>query len=82
MGSEYRTRMPPTLKIEAVGTAPIVALQIKKDSQVVHEIRPRNCSVRFEWRDSDFDPDSSCYYYVRVLQDNGEEAISSPIWVN
>ncbi|MFV2070776.1 MAG: DUF3604 domain-containing protein, partial [Pirellulales bacterium] len=36
MGSEYRTIVPPTLKVEAVGTAPITRVEVKKNSQVVH----------------------------------------------
>ena len=31
------------------------------------------------WTDPQFDPGRTSYYYVRVVQDNGEEAISSPI---
>ena len=35
-----------------------------------------------KWRDPEFDTAKSCYYYVRIEQANGEEAISSPVWVD
>jgi hypothetical protein len=82
MGSEYRTPAPPTLQVDVVGTAEIAQLEIKKNSEVVHEIRPNQQSVRIDWRDEKFRPDESAYYYVRALQVDNEEAISSPIWVN
>ena len=82
MGSEYKTTQAPTLTVHAVGTAPIQLLQIKKDSEIVHTIEPARTSARLEWRDPDFNPHRQCYYYVRVLQADNEEAISSPIWVN
>jgi len=82
MGSEFRTATPPTLTIEAVGTAPIARVEIKKNSKVVHTATPGQTSVTLEWRDPDFGADATSYYYVRILQKGGEEAISSPIWVN
>lgn len=82
MGSEYRTSTPPTLGIKAAGTAPIATVEIKKNSEIVHIARPNANGVELEWQDPAFDPDQECYYYVRIVQTDAEEAISSPIWVN
>ena len=82
MGSEYKTTEAPTLTVHAVGTAPIQLIEIKKDSEVVHTARPGQASIELEWQDPDFHPDRECYYYVRILQVDNEEAISSPVWVN
>ena len=82
MGSEYRTASAPTLSILAVGTAPISQVEITKNSRVIFSSRPNATNVSLKWRDDDFQPKGPCYYYVRVIQDDQEEAISSPIWVN
>jgi hypothetical protein len=82
MGSEYTTRDAPTLIVHVAGTAPIQRIEIKKDSEIVHTVEPANERADVEWRDPDFRAGRECYYYVRVLQSNNEEAISSPIWVN
>lgn len=82
MGSEFRTATPPTLTVTVVGTAAVTKIEVKKDSKVVHVVKPQRSTVHLEWRDPDFEPQRECYYYVRVVQANDEEAISSPIWVN
>jgi hypothetical protein len=82
MGSEYRTDAPPTIEVEAVGTAPIARLEIQRDGRTVHQIEPGSAGVSLRWRDADFRADGTHYYYVRVIQKDNEEAISSPIWLN
>ena len=82
MGSEFRAAAAPELAVQAVGTAHITRIEIKKDSKVVATFTPGQTAVDLRWRDEDFQPDRSCYYYVRLLQENNEEAISSPVWVN
>jgi len=82
MGSEYRTKAAPTIAVEAVGTAPIARIEINKNGKVVHAVEPKQTAVRFQWKDPQFDAEQGCFYYVRVVQENNEEAICSPIWVN
>ena len=82
MGAEYKTAKSPTLKIEAVGTAPITRVEIKRNSQIVHTVEPGETAVKLQWEDPEFKPGETSYYYVRIVQENNEEAISSPIWVN
>jgi hypothetical protein len=82
MGSEFQSTQAPLVAIQATGTARIRRVEIKKNSQIVHTVEPGETSVRIEWRDPDFQPNRSDYYYVRVVQENDEEAISSPVWVN
>ena len=81
MGSEYRTPPAPTLSVIAVGTAPITQVEIKKNGRVIFSTRPNATNVSLKWRDDAFEP-GGVYYYVRVVQEGGEEAVSSPIWVN
>jgi hypothetical protein len=82
MGTEYRTQAAPALSIEVAGTAPIVRLEIKRNGKVVHTVEPRRAACRLEWTDPAFQAEQPCYYHVRVLQEDREEAVSSPLWVN
>ncbi|MCB1020598.1 MAG: DUF3604 domain-containing protein [Acidobacteria bacterium] len=70
----------PTLEIQAVGTDRIKQLVIVKNQQIIYERRPNADSIKLRFRDTDYKPGSN-YYYVRVLQNNGMVAWSSPIWV-
>ncbi len=81
MGSEFQTPSAPLLEVDVVGTAPIMHVEIKKNSQIVHAFEPGVAEATLKWRDPSFDPSAGCYYYVRIEQENGEEAISSPIWL-
>lgn len=82
MGSEYKTSNPPDITIEAVGTAPISRIEIKKNSRMVYLEQPNEKTVKLQWQDPDFQPDQQCYYTVHLTQSNNEQAISSPIWIN
>lgn len=82
MGSEIRADKAPVFAIRATGTDAITRVEIKKDSELVHTIEPNTTTTEFIWTDPHFNPSQECYYYVRVVQTNNEEAISSPIWVN
>lgn len=82
MGSEVKLDQSPTLVVDAVGTAAITHLEIKKNSKPVFVATPNRQSARLEWRDEAFSPAESVFYYTRVVQEDGEEAISSPIWVD
>jgi hypothetical protein len=82
MGAEYRSEKAPTLTAKVIGTAPVGLIQIKKNSETVHSFEPNSTQVEWTWTDSDFDSSVPGYYYVRVLQTNSEEAITSPVWVD
>ncbi len=82
MGSELQSNSAPRLHVGVVGTALILRIKIKKNSKLVHCVEPDSREAAFEWSDPDFVSSDPCYYYVCVEQENGEEAISSPIWLN
>jgi hypothetical protein len=82
MGSEIRVQQSPEIVVDVAGTAAIARIEIKRDCQTVHVQEPASESARFVWHDPDFDRDEATYYYVRIVQTDEEEAISSPVWVN
>jgi len=81
MGSEIQAEASATLSVYAFGEERIELVQVLKNSRVVYEHKPK-LIADFQWRDPDFYPERSCYYHVHVVQQDGEEALSSPIWVN
>jgi len=80
MGSSVVTAAAPLLKIHAVGTAPIHRVDIIRNGRYVYTAEPGQVQAQITFRDTQAAP-GEAYYYVRVLQYDGQIAWSSPIWV-
>ncbi|MBX6313726.1 MAG: hypothetical protein IRY99_12520 [Isosphaeraceae bacterium] len=81
MGDEFEANGPVSLRIFAHGTRPIARVDIIKDFVYVYSGEPKTERVAFQWTDEEKRPAGLSWYYVRVLQDDGEIAWGSPFWV-
>jgi hypothetical protein len=83
MGSEYATNAPPKLVVRVAGTEKIHYIYLLRDNEVIHQSGGdfgHGEMARFEFIDQQAGPGTH-WYYVRVLQEDGEMAWSSPLWV-
>lgn len=81
MGEEIRGTDFPRIAVKAEGTAPIDKIYVLRNSQVIYAHPGDGPSTRFEYVDNSPGWKGS-FYYVRVEQKDGEQAISSPVWVD
>ncbi len=81
MGDAFTSKEPIRLDIYAVGTASIARVHILKDFRYVYTVEPKRREVRFRWQDNAVEKGRESWYYVRVEQEDGQLAWSSPIWV-
>ena len=84
MGSEIKLNESTErkLKVRAEACSPVHKVVIIKNAREIHMDEPGRESVSFEWLDSSGRERESDYYYVRLVQDDGEIAWASPIWVD
>jgi hypothetical protein len=82
MGDEFTADGPVRLDVLAHGTRPIARVDIIKDFVYVYSTEPNRPRVQFRWQDEETRPPGLSWYYVRVVQDNGEIAWGSPFWVH
>ncbi len=83
MGDEFAADGPVKLKVFVRGTGPIARIDIIKDFQYVYSTEPKAQQVAFQWTDDEKGrPAGLSWYYVRVIQEDGELAWASPIWVH
>ncbi|MBT3288532.1 MAG: hypothetical protein HN380_14390 [Victivallales bacterium] len=80
MGDELKANDAPKLRIHAVGTGPIKSLDIIRNAEIYHTISPGKATVDVTWQDPAPVPGESSYY-VRVIQEDGELAWGTPLWV-
>jgi hypothetical protein len=80
MGDAFTSSVAPVLRIHAVGTGPIRQLDIIRNAEIVKTLPVGQSTVLTEWTD-DTPPAGENSYYVRVLQDDGELAWGSPMWI-
>ena len=84
MGGETIVTRPPELRVRVGGTAPLRAIEVVRSGHVWSALRwDRGASVEqasFVLRDTSATPGESHYYYVRIVQEDGNMAWSSPIW--
>lgn len=79
MGAEVSTRSV-TCDIEVHGTERLARMDIVKDGRVVWSIEADALDVATSWSDPE-PPRAQHYYYLHVVQKDGEMAWSSPVWV-
>lgn len=80
MGDIISSRSAPKLMVRAIGTGTIRQIDLIKNQQFIYTTRPLAEEASFQFVDADFQPGRN-YYYVRVLQQDGQLAWASPIWV-
>ena len=98
MGSELSTQNKPGLAYNRhitgfiCGTDNIVDVSFICNGRVIHQLTPHQINVEFEYDhfqqlseitiDSPDERPPFAYYYLRVIQEDGHIAWSSPIWVD
>lgn len=85
MGDEVTVQGPPRFDISVVGTAPLQKIELLRDSEVITGVPvPAGKQPPTSFKGTLDDPqpqDGTHYYYLRVVQTDGEIAWASPIWV-
>lgn len=98
MGTELSTKNKPGLAYNrhltgfVCGIVPIVKITIMRNGKELHELQPHQMTTEFEYDDfvdlhkialdSPDERSPFIYYYMRVVQEDGHIAWSSPIWVD
>ncbi len=80
MGDEITVTEPPTLWVKVKGTNELSRVDIVRNNEFIYNTDPKGRNTTFTFRDNKA-VKSVSYYYVRVQQEDGQMAWSSPIWV-
>jgi hypothetical protein len=82
MGDEVRTDRP-RLDVVVLGTGLIDRVEVLRNGEVAHTEAGKGAEARFGWEDpAPVKGEKPSYYYVRVVQKDGQMAWASPIWVH
>ncbi len=98
IGSELSTKIKPGLVYNrhitgyVAGTGPVASIEIIRNGSTIHTIKPEGFTCDFNFDDSEMisqvalpggnDLPPFVYYYIRILQEDGHIAWSSPIWID
>ncbi|MCS7227579.1 MAG: DUF3604 domain-containing protein, partial [Endomicrobia bacterium] len=83
MGSKISVNKPPIIYVYARGTNKIAYVYLIRNNEVIYysgKDLDSGYASRIEFKDDEI-PVGNNYYYVRVVQEDNEIAITSPIWV-
>jgi hypothetical protein len=84
IGSEITVSQKPELTAKIIGTENLRTIEIIRDGQVMSELDISGQNIKdvcFVAEDSVITSQSTHYYYLRVMQEDGHMAWTSPIWV-
>ena len=81
MGDEVKTSKALPITVKATGTGPIARAEVIRDSEVIYTAEPKKAEMNFQFLDK-ADLSTRHYYYVRLMQEDGQIAWSSPFFVN
>ena len=80
MGESFTARGAAPIKAYIHGTGPLASVTLVKNNRAVYSKPGEGSEMNFGFTDTDVKA-GDAYYYVRVLQKNGQIAWSSPVWV-
>ena len=79
MGDIINSREPSRLLVRAIGTDRIKQFVIVKNQEIAYTNRPNRERYSCEYTDRNFEAGAN-FYYIRVVQSDGQVVWSSPIW--
>ena len=83
MGSEIEVKsssISRDIRVVAAGTSIISRIDIIRNGSIIHQRNPESTDCELLFIDEEI-IDSDSYYYVKIIQADGEMAWSSPIWI-
>ncbi len=80
-GDVVAARETPEIWARIAGSGPLKKVDVIRDNQYVYAQEPRGETFELRWRENAALPPGEHYYYVRVEQQDGRMAWSSPIWI-
>ncbi len=81
MGEIFTSSQPVRIQATILGTGIIKRVDLIKDNRVLYSVEPGQTTFRLDFADGDAADSGESYYYIRVLQEDGEIAWGSPAWV-
>jgi Protein of unknown function (DUF3604) len=81
MGEDFTTGDPPHFSAKIIGTAPIESVTLVKNNADYLRIKGTSHKAEFEHTETE-PPQGTDFYYLRVVQVDGEMAWSSPVWIS
>lgn len=70
----------PRLRVKIAGTDRLKQVDLIRNNRFIYTLAPEKTTVDFSYQDEAPETGES-YYYLRVMQDDGNLAWSSPIWI-
>jgi hypothetical protein len=80
MGESFSASGPQSITANVLGTGAIARISVIRNNRVIYTAPGSGSEMRFTYTDRDGAAGTN-YYYLRVEQENGQLAWSSPIWV-
>jgi len=78
MGGETRNSGELIISLRAAGTAKIVRAEVIKDGEVFHQEEPNEETTTLSVEDR---AERGSYYYAKLVQEDGNMAWASPVWI-
>lgn len=79
MGTELTADRAPRIEVRVEGTAPLQEVALVRDGEDIQRLTPN--ANRIETTLFDEPSPGEHFYFLRVIQSNGEMAWSSPVWL-
>jgi len=79
MGEVISDNSLPMIHVQADGTASIQSIEVMIDGLVHHTLHPDQRHIQFDYQTKNLNPGKH-YLYIRLKQNDGNTAWSSPIW--
>ncbi len=81
MGQEFEISDRPSLELRVTGAAPIGRIDLVRNNAYIYTTSPLKPTAEVKY--VDMEPKTGLnYYYFRVLQEDGQVAWASPVWLN
>lgn len=80
MGGEGPAAETATVRVQAWAPSPISTVQVLRNTQVVHETQESTTSADVAWIDRPGGREP-VFYHCRVVLEDGNLAVSSPVWL-